>query len=120
MVTVFVDDGNESNGQQFFFPGVEAGYYFKFAIPQMREKQSNITKITIDANGQVIGELAKIENINRIAKETFEIKANMTYIRAITRTVLKGVASILAQKEVEKRTGEFVWNLSKAKHSSPN
>ncbi len=113
MVIVFVDDGKEADGQQFIFPGVSAGNYFKFSIPRMKEKKSEISKITIEVNDKKIGELAKIEDINNIAKETFQIKANMTYIRAITRTVIKGIASIMAQKEMEKRTGELGGFLTK-------
>jgi len=113
MVTVFVDDGNDAKGEQFFFPGVSAGHYFKFSIPQMQEKKSSITKITVEANGRTLGELDKIEDVNRIAKETFTIKANMAYVRAITRTVLKGVASILAQQKIEEKTGEFGGLLAK-------
>ncbi len=113
MVIVFVEDGKEVDGQQFIFPGVSAGYYFKFSVPQMKEKKSEIAKITVEVNDKKIGELEKIEDINRIAKETFQIKANMAYIRAITRTVIKGIASILAQKEMEKRTGEFGGFLTK-------
>ena len=79
----------------------------------MKEKKSEIAKITVEVNDKKIGELEKIEDINRIAKETFQIKANMAYIRAITRTVIKGIASILAQKEMEKRTGEFGGFLTK-------
>lgn len=113
MVIVFVDDGKEANGQQFFFPGVEAGHYFKFSIPQMDEKKSKITKISIELNDQKVGELDKIEDINRIAKETFEIKSNMAYVRAITRTVIKGIASIMTQKKVEEKTGELGGFLAK-------
>lgn len=113
MIIVFVDDGNEVDGQQFFFPGVAGGYYFKFSVPRMRERTSEISKITIEVGDKKIGELDKIEDINRIAKETFEIRANMAYVRAITRTVVKGVASILAQQEMEKRTGELGGLLTK-------
>jgi hypothetical protein len=113
LVTVFVDDGKESQGEQFIFPGVEAGYYFKFSVPRMREKDSNIKKISIEVNGKVVGELEKIESVNRIAKETFSVKARMAYIRAITRTVLKGIASIATQKKIEKETGELGGFLAK-------
>lgn len=113
LITVFVDDGKEANGQQFVFPGITGGYFFKFSVPQMREKQSNITKITVEINGKYIGDLAKIEDINRIAKETFAVKAKMAYIRAITRTVLKGIASIATQKKIEEQTGEFGGMLAK-------
>lgn len=113
LVTVFVDDGKESQGEQFIFPGVEAGYYFKFSLPRMREKDSNIKKISIEVNGKVVGELEKIESVNRIAKETFSVKARMAYIRAITRTVLKGIASIATQKKIEKETGELGGFLAK-------
>ena len=113
MVHIFVDDGTDVNGQSLIFPGVSAGYYFKFSVPQMQEKQSNITRIKVEVNGQEIGQLEKIEDVNRIAKETFQVKAKMSYIRAITRTVIKGIASIAAQKEIEKRSGELGGMLAK-------
>lgn len=106
-IHVFVDDGTDAHGQMFFFPGISAGYFFKFSVPQMREKQSNITRIKIEVNGQELGQLQKIEDINRIAKETFQTKANMAYVRAITRTVTKGIASIATQKKIEESTGEL-------------
>lgn len=113
LVTVFVDDGKQANGEQFLFPGVEAGYYFKFAVPRMQEKDSQITKISVELNGKTVGELEKIESVNRIAKETFSVKARMAYIRAVTRTVIKGIASIATQKKIEKETGEFGGFLAK-------
>ncbi len=113
MIIVFSDNGSQANGQHFPFPGVSPGYYFKFAIPQIREKKSEINRISIEVNGRSFGTLEKIEDVNKIAKETFEVKANMAYVRAITRTVVKGIASILAQKEIEKRTGELGGLLAK-------
>ena len=113
MIVVFSDDGNQANGQHFPFPGVEPGHYFKFAIPQIREKMSAISRISVEVNGRPLGSLEKIEDINKIAKETFAVKANMAYVRAVTRTVVKGIASIMAQKEIEKRTGELGGLLAK-------
>lgn len=113
MITVFSDDGKDAEGQQFIFPGVEAGYYFKFSVPAMRENKSEIARITVDIDGQQVGQLDKIENINRIAKETFAIKANMAYVRAVTRTVIKGIASIAASKKIEEKTNELGGFLAK-------
>ncbi len=113
MITVFVDNGSESNGENFLFPGIEPGYYFKFAVAEMRAKQSQIHKIGIEINGTEVGQLEKLESVSRIAEETFAVKEGMAYVRAITRTVIKGIASIAAQKEIEKRTNEFGGFLAK-------
>lgn len=112
-IHVFVDDGTDAQGQMFFFPGISAGYFFKFSVPQMQEMQSNITRIKVEVNGRELGQLQKIEDINRIAKETFQAKAHMAYVRAITRTVTKGIASIATQRKIEESAGELGGMLAK-------
>ncbi len=112
-VGVFRSDQQETDGEVIFFPGVEPGYYFKFSVAKIKAKSSLVDNIVVEANNQEIGRLSKLEDVNNIAVLTFEKKAKMAFVRAITRTTIKGIASILAQKKIEKETNEFGGFLAK-------
>ncbi len=82
----------------FYYPGVEGGYRFKFQLPRMEKRGSDVTRIRVVADGTPIGELSLLEDMERIAVDTFGIKKPITFLKTITRTIVKG---IVAQKGKE-------------------
>jgi uncharacterized protein len=82
----------------FYYPGVEGGYRFKFQLPRMERRGSNVNRIRVVADGTVVGELSLLEDMERIAMDTFKIKEPITFLKTVTRTIVKG---IVAQKGKE-------------------
>ena len=112
-IVVFYEGQDQADGNAMLFPGIEGGNYFKFSVPQLKESKSQVKRIEVKIDGKQIGLLSKIEDVNNIAKETFKMKQPMTYTRAVTRTVLKGIAAIAIQNKVEEQTGQLGGFLAK-------
>lgn len=79
-----------------FMPGVPAGYQFRLSYPRMKLLGSRIDRILIRANGEILGELPLLEDMEKIAYATFLAKQPLVMVRAIARVVSKGIAKELA------------------------
>jgi len=77
----------------FAWPGVKQGYHFKFAFPEMRQRNSGIERIVIRDNGTIIGELELLENMGNVSLQTFESNKYVIYFKTLMRTLIKGLAS---------------------------
>jgi hypothetical protein len=82
---------------------VAEGYYFKFAVPELRRNPSRVAAIEVYANGQYLGTLQLLEDMSRVAEVAFQRNQSLIYLKSITRTVLKGIAG---KKAKEKFAGE--------------
>ncbi len=102
---------NDSEYGHLILP-VKEDYYFKFAIPQLVERPSVIKTIKVYADSNCIGELQLIEDVGKLAIETFEIKKTMIYLRSVIRSVVKGLAANKLKKKAD--TGGLEGWLKKA------
>ncbi len=94
LVQVLYTDSERKDVEYGHLPiPVSADYYFKFAIPKLVPRSSIVSKIEILINGKLIGELQLIEDISRVAGETFKAKSSLIYLRTIARAVAKGLAA---------------------------
>ena len=84
------------------WPGVEKGYHFKFQLPFLEKRKSNISTVKIKVDGVVVKELEMIEDIEKIALETYKIKEPLIYLKTITRTVVKSLFAAKRKQEMEK------------------
>lgn len=84
----------------FEFP-VEAGYNFRFELPRMEMRGSEVTRIRVLANGQELGEVGLLEDMQRIAYETFQISRPVVFVRSVVRATLKGIAGQRAGRAME-------------------
>lgn len=75
----------------FYYPGVESGYRFKFELPRMRLRGSDVTRIRVVADGRPLGELDLLENMEQIALDTFQIREPIIFLKTVTRTIVKGI-----------------------------
>ncbi|MFO7848685.1 MAG: hypothetical protein R6V67_01885 [Spirochaetia bacterium] len=82
-----------------YWPGMEGGYRFKFQLTRMVSRGSSVRSIRVIVDGSPVGELKMIENIQKVADETFSVKLPVIYFKTISRTVIKG---LVAQKGKEK------------------
>jgi hypothetical protein len=80
---------------------ISEDFYFKFAIPQIIARPSYVSKIRVFANGQLVGELQLLEDVGKVAQETFQAKKSLVYLRTIARALFKGLAAYKAKKKAD-------------------
>jgi uncharacterized protein len=83
--------------------GMKKGYHFKFQLPFMKKRKSNIGRIEVIIDDNLAIDLQQIEDIEKVALETFKIKEPIIYLKTITRTVIKGLVAAKGKKEMEKK-----------------
>lgn len=84
----------------FEFP-VEAGYNFRFELPRMELRGSEVTRIRVLADGQELGQTELLEDIQRIAYETFQVSRPIVFVRSVVRATVKGIAGQRATSAME-------------------
>lgn len=87
------------------FPGLKPGYHFKFEFPIIKKTPSSIKRIEVFIDGAKAGELQLLEDMGRVAEETFESRKTMIYIKTLIRTVTKGLIAAEAKKRLKKEMG---------------
>jgi hypothetical protein len=94
LIQVLYTDGNSANTEygHFFWP-IKEDFYFKFAIPRIVAQPSSVVRINVIANGQQIGPLQLIEDVSKVAEETFNAKKSLVYFRAVVRCIAKGLST---------------------------
>ncbi len=83
--------------------GMKQGYHFKFQLPFMKERESHIGRIEVIVDDNTASDLQKIEDIEKVALETFKIKEPIIYLKTITRTVIKGLVAAKGKEEMGKK-----------------
>jgi len=113
LVQVLYTD-SENNESEYGHLPIDIGedFYFKFSIPRIVERPSAVDRIRVFAGPQTIGELQLIEDVYRVAEETFRAKSSLIYIRSVLRAVSKGLSAHLLKKKAD--TGGFEGWLKKA------
>lgn len=89
-----------------YWPGVEAGWTFKFQLPRLEKRGSRVHSIAIKINGQSGPRFEKIESLENAAVETFKIREPLIYLKTVARTVAKGIAAAEARRAAEQKWGE--------------
>jgi hypothetical protein len=72
---------------------VNADYYFKFAIPQLQDRPSQVAAVRVLVDGEPVGKLQLLEDLGSVARETFNAKKSLIYLRSVARAVVKGLAA---------------------------
>ncbi len=89
----------------FFWPGVEGGYRFKFQLPYMDMQGTSANAIYLVVDGERQGELFLMENIEKIARETFQVKYPIIFMKTVTRTIIKGIIAQKGKEQMQKQGG---------------
>jgi hypothetical protein len=89
-----------------YWPGVEAGWTFKFQLPRLVKRGSRVQAVAVKIDGQRGPLLERIESLENAAEETFQIQAPLVYLKTVTRTVAKGIAAAQARRAAEEKWGE--------------
>jgi len=92
-------------------PGVKAGYHFKFQLPYLSRRGSDISGIEVFIDGENAGHLYLTENMEAIAEETFKLKQPWIVGKTVTRTVTKGIVKELSKEAVNEASGGGIGGL---------
>ena len=120
--TIFIDSGfstvnltlqgeNESyvnnliGFHTIIMPGVQPGFHFKFELPYLSRRGSDISSIKVFVDGRDSGQLDLTENMERIAEETFKLKQPWIVGKTVTRTVTKGIIKEISKNALEQEAG---------------
>lgn len=102
LVQILYDDPNRKGAEYNHFPApVRADYYFKFALPRLVPRPTAVRRIEVFVEGKFLGELALLEDVNKVAEVTFEAKKSFLYVRTITRAIVKGLIAHEAKKKAD-------------------
>jgi len=102
LVQVLYTDTETENPEYGHLPiNVKADYYFKFAIPRIVTRPSEVGRIRVLADSVEIGELQLLEDVGTVATETFEAKKSLIYIRSVARAVAKGLVTHKLKKKAD-------------------
>lgn len=85
----------------FAYPGVEGGYRFKFQLPRMERRGSQVQRIRVVINGEPVGDLGMLEDIEEVAVDTFTVREPLIFLKTVTRTIVKGIAAERATDEMQ-------------------
>jgi len=102
LIQVFYTDPERQETEYGHVPApIGEDYYFKFSIPEIVSRPSAIERIEITANDRLLGELHLLEDVGKVAQETFEAKKSLIYLRTIARAVTKGLATHKMKKKAD-------------------
>jgi hypothetical protein len=102
LVQVLYTDSENKDAEYSHLPWpVDEDYYFKFAVPKLASRPSRVGSIEIYSDSEHVGGLALLEDIDRVAEETFEAKKSLIYIRSVARAVVKGLTTHRLKEKVD-------------------
>jgi hypothetical protein len=84
------------------WPGIEEGMHLKLEVPVLVRRPSAVRAVEARIDGKPVA-LERIESLEAVAEETFRVQESMVLMRAVARTVLKGMAQARARREMAKR-----------------
>lgn len=113
LVQVLYTDSEGDESEYMHLPiNVKADYYFKFSVPKVVARPSEVHRILVSVDGESIGDLDLIEDVAKVAGETFNARKSLIYLRSIGRAVAKGLATHKLKKKAD--TGGLSGWLKKA------
>jgi hypothetical protein len=83
-------------------PGIDDGYHFKFSFPELRIDPTAIVAIDVVIDNRKIGRLELLEDMGKIATNSFETKHDIIFFKTISRVIVKGLASKKAKDKLQK------------------
>jgi len=105
---VLISDPTSYFADAFYFPGISAGYNFKFEFPELIPTPSEINSIEVYADCILLGRLELLEDMNKVAMQSFEVKKRMIFFKTLIRAITKGVGAKKIGNELEEKTSPGV------------
>lgn len=91
---------------RFSYPGVEEGFRFKFQVPRMELRGSDVESINVRLNGSDVGRLGMLEDMQQVALDTFEVRRPIIFLKTVIRTVAKGIIAERSKEGIQNAAAE--------------
>ncbi|MDA3849912.1 MAG: hypothetical protein PF447_01430 [Spirochaetaceae bacterium] len=82
--------------EDMYVPGVAPGFHMKIQFPRLFLRGSEVTEVKIAIDDQRY-EVNLIEDMERIAQETFLLEQPLIVAKTVTRAIIKGISKEVAQ-----------------------
>ncbi|WP_321991344.1 hypothetical protein [Marispirochaeta aestuarii] len=108
ILTMDEDDAGQlipTGYNSFFWPGIDGGYRFKFQLPYIEPQGSAVDTIRLVVDAQPLGQLKMIENMERVAEATFQVKYPIIFMKTVTRTIVKGILAQMGKQQLQEQGG---------------
>lgn len=86
--------------------GVSEGYHFKLQLPRIEKHPSHVGRVEVEVVGSITENLQRLESLENVAVEIFGIRKPLIFIKTITRSVVKGLASEQAKEQMVQNMGD--------------
>lgn len=97
---VISSDVPEPFSQTLSWP-TKGGYHFKFSLPYLLKRPSVVQQVKVKINNGNPIPLQPLEDMNKIAESTFEIKAPLIYLKSVSRSIIKGIAAEAGKEKMK-------------------
>ncbi len=106
---VFASTAEDSDGRKMMtnltpiqWPGIEKGLHFKFELPFFEPRGTIVRSVRVLIDDQHVGELELLEDMEKVAIETYQVKKPLILMKTLTRTIVKGLVANEGKKQMEK------------------
>jgi uncharacterized protein len=86
------------------WPGVKKGYHFKLQVPFMVSRGTEIGRVRMLVDDQT-QDLQLLEDIDKVAQETYNIKLPIIYLKTVVRSVVKGLVAEKQKENLDAQAG---------------
>ncbi len=95
----------------FAYPGLQGGYNFKFQLPTLVARASQVHRVEVlvaDTTGQQVAraDLELMEAFDNVVRSVFELGYRRMVVKSVTRAIVKGVAGEAAKKVAKDQLGD--------------
>jgi len=100
----------ESATAEKIIMNIEEGYHFKFSLPEIRPRESQVQFVEVYIDGEYGGHLELLEDMSQVAISTFRVKQPIIYLKTIARTVTKGIVAQEQKATIAEKTKDPIFN----------
>ncbi len=98
------EDGRETmtNLAPIQWPGIEQGLHFKFELPFFEPRGTIVRSVRVFIDDKQAGQLELLEDMEKVAIETYAVKKPLILMKTLTRTIVKGLIAHEGKKQMDK------------------
>ena len=106
---VFATTAEDKDGRKMLnnlapiqWPGIEKGLHFKFEVPFFEPRGTIVRSVRVNIDDKQAGQLELLEDMEKVAIATYEVKKPLILMKTLTRTIIKGLVAHEGKKQMEK------------------
>lgn len=92
--------------QPIFWQGLDADLHFKLQLPMLQTRRSQVQSIYVNLDGKTVTKLERVEDLGRVAKESWKARLPIIFLKTLTRTTLKTIAAEKAKANLKEKMGD--------------